>query len=41
MRTLNLNITNLNLTNIVRMLVNTLCIRTNELGFENLRFCYI
>lgn len=34
---MNLNM-NLNLTNVVRMLVNTLCIRTNMSGFANFRF---
>lgn len=34
---MNLNITNLNLTN-VRMLVNTLCIRTNKSGIADFGF---
>ena len=42
MKTLNLNINNLTLTNIVRMVINTLCInRTSETGYANFRFAYV
>lgn len=43
MKNLILNIKNLTITlntNLVNM-VNTLCIRTNDLGYNNLRFSYL